>query len=83
MRNSGRKFILEGKAMHLSSQVRIQLDLFVNGLGVCINRVLRVLRVLFALFWLLAEYKLINISICEELWNDTVSSHQSKEKGDL
>lgn len=80
MRNSRRKFILEGKAMHLSSQVRIQLDLFVNGLGVCINRVL---RVLFALFWLLAEYKLTNISICEELWNDTVSSHQSKEKGDL
>lgn len=45
------------------SQVRIQLDLFVNGLAVCLNGAL---EVLLGLSWLL--------DACEELWNDTVAS---------
>lgn len=54
---------MERKVMCSPSQVRIQLDLFVNGLAVCLNGAL---EVLLGLSWLL--------DACEELWNDTVAS---------
>lgn len=63
MRNLEKGVSTEGKVMRSPSQVRLQLDLFVNGLGVCLHGAL---EVLLGLSWLL--------DACKELWNDTVTS---------
>lgn len=68
MENLEKWVTLERKAMPLPSQVRVQLDAFVNG--VWMNGAL---RVLLGLPWLLAA--------SEELLNDTVTDKSAQREG--
>lgn len=72
MRNLEKRVSMEGKVMRSPSQVRIQLDLFVNGLGMCLNGAL---EVFLGLSWLL--------DACKELWMTLSLANQSKEKEDF